>query len=88
MIDQLHSSDVGEKSVSVPELLIDYEKAYDSLRREMLYSIFIEFCMPVEPVRPITVCLNGKVKICLMHFPFRMVLTRRRFIVIAFSTLL
>jgi hypothetical protein len=27
---------------------IDFEKAYDSFRREVLYSIFIEFGIPME----------------------------------------
>jgi hypothetical protein len=30
---------------------IDLKKAYDSVRREVLYSILIEFGVPMKPVR-------------------------------------
>jgi hypothetical protein len=31
---------------------------YDSVRREVLYKILIEFCIPRKLVRPIKMCLN------------------------------
>jgi hypothetical protein len=42
------------------QLLIDFKKAYDSDRREVLgiYIILIEFGISVKLVRPIKMCLN------------------------------
>jgi hypothetical protein len=37
---------------------VDFKKAYDSVRREVLYNIFIEFGVPMELVRWIKICLN------------------------------
>jgi hypothetical protein len=45
---------------------IDFKKAYDSMRRELLYNILIEFGIPMKLVRLIKMCLNetyGKVHI-------------------------
>jgi hypothetical protein len=41
---------------------VDFKKAYDSVRREVLYDIRIEIGVPMKPVRPITrkMCLNKK----------------------------
>jgi len=35
------------------------EKAYDSMRREVLYNILIEFGIPMKLVRLIKMCLSG-----------------------------
>jgi hypothetical protein len=35
-----------------------FKKAYDSMRREVLYNILIEFGVPMELVRLIKMCLN------------------------------
>jgi hypothetical protein len=35
-----------------------FKKAYDSVRREVLYNIFIEFGIPLKLVRLIKMCLN------------------------------
>jgi len=43
---------------AVHQLFIDFKKAYDSVRREVLYNILIEFGIPVELVRLIKMCLN------------------------------
>jgi hypothetical protein len=54
-------SDIGVKweySDRVHQLFIDFKKAYDSLRREELYSILIEFGVPMKLVRLIKMCLN------------------------------
>jgi sorting nexin-29 len=40
------------------QLFVDFKKAYDSVRREVLYNILIEFGVPMELVRQIKVCLN------------------------------
>jgi hypothetical protein len=37
---------------------IDFKKAYDSVRREALYNIFIEFVIPKKLVRLIKMCLT------------------------------
>jgi hypothetical protein len=37
---------------------MDFKKAYDSSRREVLYSIHIESGVPVKLVRLIKMCLN------------------------------
>jgi hypothetical protein len=63
---------------TVHELLLDFEKAYDSVRREVLYNIFIEFGIPVKLIRVMKMCLNETYnkahidKNCL-HFLFRMI---------------
>ena len=40
------------------QLFIDFVKAYDSVRWEVLYNILIEFGVPMKLVRPIKMCLN------------------------------
>jgi hypothetical protein len=42
----------------VHQLFIDFKKAYDSVRREVLYNILIEFGVPMKVVRLIEMCLN------------------------------
>ena len=44
--------------MSVYQLFIDFEKAYDSVRREILYNIFIESGVPRKLVRLIKMCLT------------------------------
>jgi hypothetical protein len=63
----LHSSDTGERwqyNETVDQLFVDFKKAYDSVRREVLYNIPMEFGVPMKLVRLIKMCLNktyGKV---------------------------
>ena len=40
------------------QLFIDFEKAYDAVRREVLYNTLIEFGIPRKLVRPIKMCLT------------------------------
>jgi hypothetical protein len=40
------------------QLVIDLKKAYDSIKREVLYSILLEFGIPKKQVRLIKMCLN------------------------------
>jgi len=42
----------------VHQLFIDFKKAYDSVRREALYNILIEFGIPKKLVRLIKMCLT------------------------------
>jgi hypothetical protein len=40
------------------QLFIDFNKTYDSVRREVLYNILVEFGIPMKLVRLIKMCLN------------------------------
>jgi hypothetical protein len=54
-------SDTGEKweyNGTVHQLFIDLKKAYDSVRKEVLYNILIEFGLPMKLVRLIKMCSN------------------------------
>jgi hypothetical protein len=42
----------------VHQLYIDFKKAYDSVRREVLYNILIEFGIPMKLLRLVKMCLN------------------------------
>jgi hypothetical protein len=41
------------------QLFIDFKKAYDSIKREVLYNILLEFGITKNLVRLIKMCLNG-----------------------------
>ena len=43
----------------VHQLFIDFKKAYNSVGREVLYNILMEFGIDVKLVRLIKMCLNG-----------------------------
>jgi hypothetical protein len=47
-----------ENNGTVHQLFIDFKKAGDSVRREVLYCILIEFGIPRKLVRLIKMCLN------------------------------
>jgi hypothetical protein len=47
-----------EYNGTVHQLFIDFKKAYDSVRREALYNILIEFEIPRKLVGLIKTCLN------------------------------
>jgi hypothetical protein len=47
-----------EYNETVHQLFIDFKKACDSVRREVLYNILTEFGVPMKLVRLITMCLN------------------------------
>jgi hypothetical protein len=47
-----------EYAETVHQLFIDFIKAYDSVRREVLYSIFIEFEVPMNVVWLNETCLS------------------------------
>jgi hypothetical protein len=46
-----------EYNESVHQLFIDSKKLYDSVRREVLYNVFIEFGVPMKLVRLIKICV-------------------------------
>jgi hypothetical protein len=43
---------------TVHQLFVDLKKVYDSVRREVLYSILIKFGVPMKLVRLIKMCLT------------------------------
>jgi hypothetical protein len=47
-----------EYNGTVHQLFIDFKKAYDSIRREALYNILIEFGIPRKLVGLIKMCVN------------------------------
>jgi hypothetical protein len=47
-----------EYNGTVHQLFVDFKKAYDSLKREVLYNILPKFCIPKKLVRLIKMCLN------------------------------
>ena len=47
-----------EYNEAVHQLFIDFNKAYDSVRRGVLYNILIEFSILMKLVRLIEICLN------------------------------
>ena len=47
-----------EHNEAVHQLFIDFKKAYDSVKREALYNILIEFGIPKKMVRLIKMCLT------------------------------
>jgi len=47
-----------EYNEAVHQLFIDFKKAYDSVRSEVLYNILVEFGIPRELVRLIKMCLT------------------------------
>ena len=42
----------------VLQLSVDFKKAYDSVRKEVMYNILIEFGIPMKLLRLINMCLN------------------------------
>jgi hypothetical protein len=47
-----------EHNGTVHQLFIDFKKAYDSIKREVIYSVLLEFGIPKKLVRLIKMCLN------------------------------
>jgi len=47
-----------EYNEAVHQVFIDFKKTYDSVRREVLYNILIEFGVPKKLVRLIKMCLT------------------------------
>ena len=45
---------------AVHQLFIDFKKAYESVRREVLYNIHMEFGIPMKMVRLIKMCLTER----------------------------
>ena len=56
-IRQIHEKK-WEYNEAVHQLFIDFKKAYDSIRREVLYNILMEFRIPKKLIRLIKMCLT------------------------------
>ena len=52
-----------EYNKGICQLFIDFEKAYDSIKRESLYDILIKFGVPKKLVRLMKTCLDGQSKV-------------------------
>jgi hypothetical protein len=50
-----------EYNEAVHQLFIDFKKAYDSVRREVLYNILIQFGIAMKLVRLIKMCLSERI---------------------------
>jgi hypothetical protein len=71
------------RPILVHQSLIDFEKACDSVRREVLYNILIEFGIHMKLLRLKCVWTKpivkfGFIKTCLMHFLFRWVWNEKK----------
>jgi hypothetical protein len=64
-IRQILEKKKWEFNGTVHQLFIDFKKAYDSVRREVLYNILIEFGMPRKLVGLIKMCLNETTVQCI-----------------------
>jgi hypothetical protein len=79
------------KNGSIMGQCISFKKAYDSVKREVLYNILLEFAIPRKLVRLIIMCLNetcSKVivgKLCLIISYSEWVETRRCSVTTAFK---
>jgi hypothetical protein len=65
-----------ESNETVHHIFIDFRKASESVRSEVLYNIVTEFGIPMKLVRLINMCSNemyNEVSICLIVFLFKMV---------------
>jgi hypothetical protein len=49
---------IWEYNEAVHHLFIDFKKAYDSVRREVVHNILLEFDVPMTLVLLIKMCLN------------------------------
>jgi hypothetical protein len=47
-----------EHNGTIHQLFIDFKRAYDSVKREILYNILLEFGIPKRLVKLIKMCLN------------------------------
>jgi len=47
-----------EYNEAVHQLFLDFKRAYDSVRTEILYNIIIEFGIPMKLARLINMCLH------------------------------
>ena len=49
-----------EYNEAVRQFFIDFKKAYDSVRREVLYNVLMEFGIPKKLIRLIKICLTER----------------------------
>jgi hypothetical protein len=66
--DFLHSSDTAKIGCNetVYQLFIDFKKAYNSVKWEVLYRTFIQFGAPIKIFKLVKMCLNEMFsKVCI-----------------------
>ncbi|KAJ4442106.1 hypothetical protein ANN_11972 [Periplaneta americana] len=63
---------------TVHQLFIDFKKAYDSVKREVLYNILIEFGIPKKLVRLIKMCLSETYSRVRIEYAIRKVQDNRK----------
>ncbi|KAJ4450181.1 hypothetical protein ANN_01588, partial [Periplaneta americana] len=63
---------------TVHQLFIDFKKAYDSVKREVLYDILIEFGIPKKLVRLIKMCLSETYSRVRIEYAIRKVQNNRQ----------
>jgi hypothetical protein len=61
-----------EYNGTVHQLFIDFKKAYDSVKREVLYNILLAFGIGKKLVTLIKMCLNETLAKFMINFLFRM----------------
>jgi hypothetical protein len=57
-----------EYNEAVHQLFIDFKKAYDLVRREVLYKILIELVIPMKQIRLTRMCLTETYSLCWKEF--------------------
>jgi hypothetical protein len=53
-----HNEEEWDYNGKVHQLFADFDKAYDSVRREVLYNILTQCGIPMKPVRLVKMCSN------------------------------
>jgi hypothetical protein len=58
LLSRFSQGKIWEYNETVHQLFMDFMKAYDTVRRGVLYNILIEFGVPMKSFRRIQMCVN------------------------------